>query len=116
MNLKTDLSVWAKKEFDNLSKIVSDLLDGSIWVKSAMDTFSEMGVLTNKIYQEVKKQVDGIPRKYTLVLMQCLLKAETEKSRKYTKVYKEWISYIKREEDINICQYLVNYLKIQIMN
>lgn len=93
--LKNNLSVWAKKEFDNLSKIVSDLLDGSIWVKSAMDTFSEMGVLTNKIYQEVKKQVDGIPRKYTLVLMQCLLKAETEKSRKYTKVYKEWISYIK---------------------
>ncbi|QIG36254.1 Bipolar DNA helicase HerA [Ligilactobacillus salivarius] len=77
--LKNDLLVWKEKEFGNLSKIVSDLLDGSTWVKSAMGTFSETSILTNKIYQGVKKQVDGIPREYAAVLTLCLKKAETEK-------------------------------------
>lgn len=87
--LKNDLLIWKEKEFGNLSKIVSDLLDGSTWVKSAMDTFSEMG-LTNKICQEVKKQVDGIPKEYAAILTLCLMKAEAEESEKYNRIYKKW--------------------------
>ena len=55
-----EISLWKEENFERLSKIVSSILEGEIWLKSVMGTVSRFDVLTDQMICEIKKQVRGL--------------------------------------------------------
>lgn len=95
-----EISLWKEENFERLSKIVSSILEGEIWLKSVMGTVSRFDVLTDQMICEIKKQVRGLSLEYLVASAQCVLRAEIKKSDNYGKIYSGWITMLKNKGEI----------------
>lgn len=95
-----EISLWKEENFERLSKIVSSILEGEIWLKSVMDTVSRFDVLTDQMICEIKKQVRGLSLEYLVASAQCVLRAEIKKSDNYREIYSAWITRLKNKGEI----------------
>lgn len=95
-----EISLWKEENFERLSKIVSSILEGEIWIKSVMGTVSRFDVLTDQMICEIKKQVRGLSLEYLVASAQCVLRAEIKKSDNYGKIYSGWITMLKNKGEI----------------
>lgn len=95
-----EISLWKEENFERLSKVVSSILEGEIWIKSIMGTVSRFDVLTDQMICEIKKQVRGLPLEYLVASAQCVLRAEIKKSDNYGKIYSGWITMLKNKGEI----------------
>lgn len=95
-----EISLWKEENFERLSKVVSSILEGEIWIKSVMGTVSRFDVLTDQMICEIKKQVRGLPLEYLVASAQCVLRAEIKKSDNYGKIYSGWITMLKNKGEI----------------
>lgn len=95
-----EISLWKEENFERLSKIVSSILEGEIWLKSVMGTASRFDVLTDQMICEIKKQVRGLSLEYLVASAQCVLRAEIKKSDNYGKIYSGWITMLKNKGEI----------------
>ncbi len=95
-----EISLWKEENFERLSKIVSSILEGEIWLKSVMGTVSRFDVLTDQMICEIKKQVRGLSLEYLVASAQCVLRAEIKKSDNYREIYSAWITRLKNKGEI----------------
>lgn len=95
-----EISLWKEENFERLSKIVSRILEGEIWLKSVMGTVSRFDVLTDQMICEIKKQVRELPLEYLVASAQCVLRAEIKKSDNYGEIYSAWITRLKNKGEI----------------
>lgn len=90
--LRKELSFWKDDNFESLSKLVSGVLNGNVWLKPMVDTSVEFDVLTDRIMHEVEVQVSGLSAEYAIASAQCLMRAEAAKSDDYKEIYSAWIT------------------------
>lgn len=95
-----EISLWKEENFERLSKVVSRILEGEIWLKSVIGTVSRFDVLTDQMICEIKKQVRGLSLEYLVASAQCVLRAEIKKSDNYGKIYSGWITMLKNKGEI----------------
>lgn len=95
-----EISLWKEENFERLSKVVSRILEGEIWLKSVMGTVSRFDVLTDQMICEIKKQVRGLSLEYLVASAQCVLRAEIKKSDNYREIYSVWITRLKNKGEI----------------
>ena len=94
---KGELTLWNEKRFDSLSDVVSRLLDGTLWVKSLIDSSTEFDDLTDKLIEQIEKMAPGISREYCLAISQCLLKKESVESDGYKEIYAAWVTELRNK-------------------
>ena len=95
-----EISLWKEENFERLSKVVSRILEGEIWLKSVIGTVSRFDVLTDQMICEIQKQVRGLSLEYLVASAQCVLRAEIKKSDNYGKIYSGWITMLKNKGEI----------------
>lgn len=95
-----EISLWKEENFERLSKIVSRILEGEIWLKSVMGIASGLDALTDQMSREIKKQVRGLSLEYVFASAQCVLRAEIKKSDNYGEIYSAWITRLKNKGEI----------------
>lgn len=91
------ISFWQKDNFDRLSNIVSEILNGNTWIKQILATTSEFDVLTDRIMHGISEQVEGLTAEYAIALAQCLMRAEAEKSDDCKEIYSAWITNLRNK-------------------
>lgn len=95
--LRNELSLWNEENFKYLSKVVSEILNGNIWIKSIVDTTSEFDILTNRIMKEVDEQVAGLSNEYKLAISQCVMRNEVDRTDGYREIYSAWITSLRNK-------------------
>ena len=95
--LRKELSFWKDDNFESLSKLVSGVLNGNVWLKPMVDTSAEFDVLTDRIMHEVEAQVSGLSAEYAIASTQCLMRAEAAKSDDYKEIYSAWITSLRNK-------------------
>lgn len=95
--LRNELSLWNDNNFESLSKLVSGILNGSVWIKSLVDTSVDFDVLTDRIIHSVEEQVEGISAEYAIATTQCLMRAEATKSDDCREIYAAWITSLRNK-------------------
>lgn len=94
---KGELRVWDEGKFSVLSEIVGNVLNSTLWTRCMMDNSSEFSVLTNKLIDEIKRQVPGIKDEYALATAQCVMKRESKESGEYQEIYSAWVSDLRNK-------------------
>lgn len=95
--LRGELSLWSDDNFENLSKVVSAVLNGKIWLKPIIDTSSGFDVLTNRLMYSINDEVKGLSAEYAIATSQCLMKAEATESEDYKEIYSAWITNLRNK-------------------
>ena len=90
-----ELSLWKDEEYDALSKIVSSLLDGNVWIQPIINMAEGFDEVTYSLLEQIEKRAPGIGTKYGLLAAQCLLKKASHESDSYNEIYAAWISHIR---------------------
>ena len=93
--LRGELSLWNDNNFEKLSKVISALLNGKMWIKPIVDTSSEFDVLTDRLMHTINDEVKGLSAEYAIAIAQCLMKAEAEESDDYKEIYSAWITNLR---------------------
>lgn len=95
--LRGEIAAWKEENFGGLSELVSNLVEGDIWVKPLISTIGEFDVLTDKIITNIEKQAPGISDEYALATTQCLLKREAGTSDDFQEIYAAWITNLRNK-------------------
>ncbi|MCH5193408.1 MAG: ATP-binding protein [Oscillospiraceae bacterium] len=94
---KGELAAWNEDKFEILSEIVSNVLNSTLWTKPLINTSNEFSILTNKLIDEIKRQVPGMNDEYALATAQCVLKKEATESADYQEIYSAWITDLRNK-------------------
>ena len=92
-----ELRAWNEERFNILSEIVGNVLNSTLWTRSMMDNSSEFSVLTDRLIDEIKKQVPGIKDEFALAAAQCVMKRESKESGEYQEIYSAWVSDLRNK-------------------
>ena len=91
------ISLWNEDKFDELSKVVNELVNGDLWLKSVIDTSSDFEKLTDNVIKNVEERAVGINEEYSLGIAQCLLRKQCDYSSDYKEVYSAWITNLRNK-------------------
>lgn len=95
--LRDELLLWNEDNFESLAKMVSGILNGSIWINPMVDTTSEFDVLTDRIMKAIDEQVGGLSAEYKLATSQCIMRAEAARTEDYREIYSAWITNLREK-------------------
>ena len=91
------ISLWNEDKFDELSKVVNELVNGDLWLKSVIDTSSDFEKLTDNVIKNVEERAVGINEEYSLGIAQCLLRKQCDYSSDYKEIYSAWITNLRNK-------------------
>lgn len=92
-----ELKVWREDKFSDLSEIVGNVLNSSLWARQMMDTSFEFSGLTDRLINEIGRQVPGIKGEYALAASQCVMKRATKLANEYNEIYAAWVSDLRNK-------------------
>ncbi len=92
-----DVPVWKEESFAELSHAVADILDASMFIKSAIEKSADFDELTNALIKHVNSQTEDLPKSFALAAAQCLMKNETADSHDSLEIYAAWITHLKNK-------------------
>ena len=92
-----DVPVWKEESFTELSHAVADILDASLFTKSAIEKSADFDELTNALIKHVNSQTEDLPKSFALAAAQCLMKNETADSHDSLEIYAAWITHLKNK-------------------
>lgn len=95
--LKKNISLWSEDKFEKLSLVISELLNGDMWIKPLVEKASEFDILTESITDEIDKHVSGLSKEYKLAISQCIMRAEAARSDEYYEIYSAWITTLRNK-------------------
>ena len=93
-----DLPMWEEDNFAQLSHVVTEILDGSLKTKSAIERSKDYDELTNQLMKYIADETDDLPKSYALAASQCLLKNEAVDNEESQDIYAAWISHLRKKE------------------
>lgn len=92
------LGMWNDNQFEQLSRLVTEVLSAKSEVMKFADSASSFEQLTNKLEQYIKNLVPEIPNELTLVTSQCLMRDYSLASDVQKSIYSAWFQSIRNNE------------------
>lgn len=92
------LEMWKDNQFEQLSRLVTEVLSAKSEVMKFADSASSFEQLTNKLEQYIKNLVPEIPNELTLVTSQCLMRDYSLASDVQKRIYSAWFQSIRNNE------------------
>lgn len=91
------LELWDDIHFEELSRIVTEILGAKLDVAKFADSASSFDQLTYKLEYHVKKLIPEIPDRLTLVASQCLMRDYSLMNDVCKRIYNAWFLSIKNK-------------------
>lgn len=66
--------MWKDDNFEELSGVVTEILDGALKTKSAIECSQDYDELTNRLMKYIAEETEDLPRSFALAASQCLMK------------------------------------------
>lgn len=92
------LELWNDNHFEQLSRLVTEVLSAKSEVMKFADSASNFDQLTDKLEQYIKNLVPEIPNELTLVTSQCLMRDYSLASDVQKKIYSAWYQSIRNSK------------------
>lgn len=84
------LAVWEDEQFEQLSELVSELLDSSGKVKRYVRESANFEELSQRLHQFITERTPGVSEEICLAVSQCLMKEFSVKSCENLEIYAAW--------------------------
>ena len=92
------LELWNDNHFEQLSRLVTEILSAKSDVMKFADSASNFEQLTDKLEQYIKSLVPEIPNELTLVTSQCLMRDYSLASDIQKRIYSAWYQTIRNNK------------------
>lgn len=92
------LDLWSDNQFEQLSRLVTEVLSAKSEVMKFADSASSFDQLTDKLEQYIKNVVPDIPNELTLVTSQCLMRDYSLGSDVQKRIYSAWYQSVKNNK------------------
>lgn len=92
------LEMWNDNQFEQLSRLVTEVLSAKSEVMKFADSASSFEQLTNKLKHYIKNIVPEIPNELTLVTSQCLMRDYSLASDVQKRIYSAWLQSIRNNK------------------
>ena len=92
------LELWNDNHFEQLSRLVTEILSAKSDVMKFADSASNFEQLTEKLEQYIKNLIPEIPNELTLVTSQCLMRDYSLASDIQKRIYSAWYQSIKNSK------------------
>ncbi len=92
------LELWNDNHFEQLSRLVTEILSAKSDVMKFADSASNFDQLTDKLKQYIKNLVPEIPNELTLVTSQCLMRDYSLASDIQKRIYSAWYQSIRNSK------------------
>ena len=92
------LNLWSDNQFEQLSRLVTEVLAAKSKVMKFADSASSFNQLTDKLEHYIKDIVPEIPNELTLVTSQCLMRDYSIGSEVQKRIYSAWYQSIKNNK------------------
>ena len=92
------LELWNDNHFEQLSRLVTEVLSAKSEVMKFADSASNFDQLTDKLEQYIKNVVPEIPDELTLVTSQCLMRDFSLANDVQKKIYSAWYQSVRNSK------------------
>lgn len=92
------LDLWKDNQFEQLSRLVTEVLSAKSEVMKYADSSSSFEQLTDNLEQYIKNVVPDIPNELTLVTSQCLMRDYSLGSDVQKRIYSAWYKSVKNNK------------------
>lgn len=92
-----DLPMWKDDNFEELSGVVTEILDGALKTKSAIECSQDYDELTNHLMKYIAEETEDLPRSFALAASQCLMKNESVDNKESRDIYAAWITHLRNK-------------------
>lgn len=92
------LDLWKDNQFEQLSRLVTEVLSAKSEVMKYADSSSSFEQLTDNLEQYIKNVVPDIPNELTLVTSQCLMRDYSLGSDVQKRIYSAWYQSVKNNK------------------
>ena len=92
------LNLWKDNQFEQLSRLVTEVLSAKSEVMKYADSASSFDQLTDKLEQFIKNVVPEIPNELTLVASQCLMRDYSLANDVQKRIYSAWYQSIRNNK------------------
>ena len=92
-----DLPMWKDDNFEELSGVVTEILDGALKTKSAIECSQDYDELTNRLMKYIAEETEDLPRSFALAASQCLMKNESVDNKESRDIYAAWITHLRNK-------------------
>ena len=92
------LDLWNDNQFEQLSRLVTEILSAKSEVMKYADSASSFDQLTDKLEQFIKNVVPEIPNELTLVASQCLMRDYSLANDVQKRIYSAWYQSIRNNK------------------
>jgi DNA helicase HerA-like ATPase len=92
------LELWNDNHFEQLSRLVTEVLSAKSEVMKFADSASNFDQLTDKLEQYIKNLVPEIPDELTLVTSQCLMRDFSLANDVQKKIYSAWYQSVRNSK------------------
>lgn len=92
-----NLFLWKEDKFSELATVVTEIIDGSILTKNAINMAEDFEQLTEMLFEFIDEETEALSREFKLATSQCLLKYESEDNADKNEIYAAWITNLKNK-------------------
>lgn len=92
------LDLWNDNQFEQLSRLVTEVLSAKSEVMKYADSSSSFEQLTDNLEQYIKNVVPEIPDELTLVTSQCLMRDYSLANDVQKRIYSAWYQFIRNNK------------------
>ena len=92
------LELWNDNHFEQLSRLVTEVLSAKSEVMKFADSASNFDQLTDKLEQYIKNLVPEIPDELTLVTSQCLMRDYSLANEVQKRIYSAWYQSVRNDK------------------
>ena len=92
------LDLWKDNQFEQLSRLVTEVLSAKSEVMKYADSSSSFEQLTDNLEQYIKNVVPEIPDELTLVTSQCLMRDYSLANEVQKRIYSAWYQSVRNNK------------------
>ena len=90
--------MWKDNQFEQLSRLVTEVLSAKSEVMKYADSSSSFEQLTDNLEQYIKNVVPEIPDELTLVTSQCLMRDYSLANEVQKRIYSAWYQSVRNNK------------------
>lgn len=91
------IQIWEDDKFPELSQIITEILEASSVVKTAIESSADYDDLTNRLMKYINRETEELPKSFALAASQCLMKTESMHNKDSEEIYAAWITNLRNK-------------------
>ncbi len=92
-----ELHLLEENHFDELSQVVSQLLDNHLKTRAIIESSNSFDALTDSLMKFVQEETVHLSPEFALATAQCLIKNESLKDQESFNIYASWITHLQNK-------------------